>query len=99
MDHYGDAPRQPVFELRSDAESGVQVASVTKGRVRADDMRRLHQQAADRVRAALIEADYWTKELLRLGNHVERAENDLQDTIDRRQRLRVPNPLFPVEKM
>jgi hypothetical protein len=51
------------------------------------------------VRAALIEADYWTKELLRLEEHVERAEHDLQSAIDRRQKLRLPNPLFPVEKM
>ena len=72
---------------------------IPAARIRADDMRRLHQQAADRVRAALIEADYWTKELLRLGNRVERAEHDLQSIVDRRQRLRVPNPLFPVGKM
>jgi len=37
--------------------------------------------------------------LLRLEGHVERAEHELQSTIDRRQRLRLPNPLFPVEKM
>lgn len=72
---------------------------IPAARIRADDMRRLHQQAADRVRAALIEADYWTKELLRLEGHVERAEHELQSTIDRRQSLRLPNPLFPVEKM
>ena len=34
---------------------------IPAARIRADDMLRLHQQAADRVRAALIEADYWTK--------------------------------------
>ena len=72
---------------------------IPAARIRAEDLRRMHQQAADRVRESLIEANYWTGELIRPEGHVERAEHDLQAAIDRGQRLRLPNPLFPVEKM